>query len=445
MLHSSDFGSNFHWGVSTAAYQIEGAYNVDGKGPSIWDVFSNTRGKIAGNMNGNIACDFYSRYEEDVQLLKYLNIPNFRFSLSWSRIFPDGVGHINQKGVDFYDRLIDLLLENNITPWVTLYHWDLPQSLEKKGGWVNRDILGWFSEYADFCAGRFGDRVNNWMVLNEPMVFTGAGYFLGIHAPGRKGLKNFIPAIHHASLSQAQGGRILKSHNSTLNVGTTFSCSLIEPFTNSEKDRIAVVKVDALLNRLFIEPVLGMGYPINDLKLLERIYNYFKPGDEERLIFDFDFMGIQNYTREIVAHSYFVPLINSKIIKANKRNVPYTSMNWEVYPPSIYQMIKKYDNYSGINKIIITENGAAFPDHLIAGEIVDTNRQFYLKEYMKEVYKAKNEGAKVAGYFVWTFTDNFEWAEGYSPRFGLVHVDFLSQKRTIKQSGLWYRSFLSNL
>ncbi|MBN8697726.1 MAG: beta-glucosidase [Bacteroidetes bacterium] len=445
MLYSSDFGDNFHWGVSTAAYQIEGGYNVDGKGSSIWDVFANTRGKIAGNANGNVACDFYNRYKEDIQLLSYLNIPNFRFSISWSRIFPNGTGFINQNGLDFYDRLIDQLLENGITPWITLYHWDLPAALEKKGGWTNRDVIGWFSEYVDLCARKFGDRVINWMVLNEPMVFTGAGYFLGIHAPGRKGLKNFIPAIHHASLCQAQGGRILKSYNSDFNVGTTFSCSLVEPLTNTEKDRLAVIKVDALLNRLFLEPAIGMGYPIKDLKLLERIYNYFKPSDEHLLMFDFDFIGIQNYTREIVSHSYFVPLINSKIIKANKRNVPYTTMNWEVYPASIYHMIKKYDAYDQVRKIVITENGAAFHDTIIDGTIEDTKRQQFISEYIKEVYNAKKEGAKVDGYFVWTFTDNFEWAEGYNPRFGLVHVDFATQKRTIKKSGMWYKAFLNNL
>jgi len=442
MLHSAEFGSDFKWGVSSAAYQIEGAYNVDGKGLSIWDIFSNTKNKIVGNQNGNDACQFYYNYKEDLQLLHYLNIPNFRMSISWSRILPEGIGPINMKGLDFYDRLIDDALELSIEPWVTLYHWDLPYALEKKGGWTNRDVVHWFEEYTALCANKFGDRVKYWMVLNEPMVFTGAGYFLGIHAPGRKGLRNFIPAVHHATICQAQGARVLKNINADFQVGSTFSCSLIEPQTNSEKDAVAVKKVDALLNRLFIEPALGLSYPINDLKLLNRLYDYFLPGDEKLMIYDFDFIGIQNYTREIVAHSYFVPLINAKIIKANKRNVQYTQMNWEVYPPSIYKMLKKFDAYPQIKNIIVTENGAAFHDKIVNEKIYDEDRIAYLYKHISEVLKAKKEGVNVNGYFVWTFTDNFEWAEGYYPKFGLVHVDFKNQKRTVKESAYWYKQFL---
>jgi beta-glucosidase len=442
MLNKQLFGNDFSWGVSTAAYQIEGAHNHDGKGPSIWDTFSNKKGTILGNQNGNEACNFYRLYENDLQLLRYLNIPNYRLSLSWSRILPNGIVDVNYKGLDFYDRLIDYSLELGINPWVTLYHWDLPHALELKGGWTNRDVINWFNEYTTLCVKKFGDRVKNWMVLNEPMVFTGAGYFLGVHAPGKRGLKNFIPAVHHAALCQAEGARVLKDYDPQLNVGTTFSCSHLEPATNSEKDARAMQKIDALLNRLFIEPSLGLMYPTEDLKLLERIYNYFKPNDEKLLQYDFDFVGIQNYTREIVSHSYFVPLVNAKIIKANKRNVPYTQMNWEVYPESIYHILKKYDNYPQIKKLIVTENGSAFPDKLIDGKVVDAERTHYLNSHIEQVLRAKNEGVKVDGYFVWTFTDNFEWAEGYVPRFGLVYVDFKTQQRIIKQSGYWYKQFL---
>jgi beta-glucosidase len=227
-----------------------------------------------------------------------------------------------------------------------------------------------------------------------------------------------------------------------LNVGTTFSCSHLEPATNSEKDIRATQKIDALLNRLFIEPSLGLMYPTEDLKLLERIYNYFKPNDEKLLQYDFDFIGIQNYTREIVSHSYFVPLVNAKIVKANKRNVPYTQMNWEVYPESIYHILKKYDNYPQIKNLIVTENGSAFHDKLIDGIVIDDERTNYLNSHIEQVLRAKHEGVKVNGYFVWTFTDNFEWAEGYQPRFGLVYVDFKTQQRIIKQSGYWYKQFL---
>jgi len=442
MFNKKEFGVEFKWGVSTAAYQIEGAHNIDDKGLSIWDTFSNQNKKILGNHNGNHACDFYNCYEDDLKLIKYLNIPNFRFSLSWPRIIPNGIGAINQKGVDFYDRLIDHSMELGVTPWVTLYHWDLPQMIEDKGGWTNRDVVNWFSDFVEVCANKFGDRVNNWMILNEPMVFTGAGYFLGIHAPGRKGLKNFIPAVHHASLCQSIGARVLKSICPNANVGTTFSCSHLEPNTSSEKDKLATKRVDALINRLFIEPSLGLGYPTDDLKLLDRIYHYFLPDDEKLLPFDFDFIGLQNYTREIVAHSYFVPLLQAKLIKADKRNVPITLMNWEVYPDAMYQSLKKFNQYSQIKKIIVTENGAAFHDVFFDGKIEDERRTNYLKDHIREVLRAKNDGMKVDGYFVWTLLDNFEWAEGFYPRFGIVHTNFKTLERTIKKSGYWYKNFL---
>lgn len=439
------FGKDFKWGVSTAAYQIEGNHDADGKGKSVWDVFSEKKGRILDGHHGKIACDFYNRYPEDLSLVKKLNIPNLRFSVSWSRIMPLGTGTVNQKGIDFYNRIIDTCLENEIDPWLTLYHWDLPHDLELRGGWTNRDIISWFSDYTELCARHFGDRIKHWIVMNEPMVFTGAGYFLGFHAPGRTGLKNFLPAVHHSVLSMSAGGHILKEMLPDASIGTTFSCSYIEPYTNSLKDIAAASRVDALLNRLFIEPVLGMGYPETDLPVLKKLQKYFYPGDEDRLAFDFDFIGIQNYTREIVKHSIFTPYLKASLIKAKDRKVPLTSMGWEVYPESIYHMIKKYNAYPGIKKIYITENGAAFPDKLINGEVRDQERINYIRENLKQVLKAKNEGLNVEGYFIWTLTDNFEWAEGYHPRFGLIYIDFDTQQRIVKSSGYWYAQFLSNI
>ncbi|TCK85688.1 GH1 family beta-glucosidase [Albibacterium bauzanense] len=441
-MDRSDFGEDFIWGVSTAAYQIEGAHNLYGKGESIWDQFVNKKGKILNEDKGNISCDFYNRFEGDLALMRAMNIPNFRFSISWSRIFPDGIGRPNQMGVDFYNRLIDQCLELNIQPWITLYHWDLPSALENLGGWTNRDIVFWFGQYVSFCISTFGDRVKNWMVLNEPMVFTGAGYFLGVHAPGKKGLSNFLAATHHAALCQAEGGRIIKSLRNDLSVGTTFSCSYIQPSSNKERDILAAKRVDTLLNRTFIEPLLGLGYPSQDLKALRRIENYMKADDENKLKFDMDFIGIQNYTQEIVSHSYFTPFLKAKIIKADERKVEKTAMNWEVYPESIYQMLKKFSLYDGVKKLIVTENGAAFNDEVINGEVHDIQRKEYLQKYIAEVLRAKQEGINVQGYFVWSFTDNFEWAEGFLPRFGLVHINYKNQKRIIKDSGKWYKSFL---
>jgi beta-glucosidase len=442
-LTKENFGTNFIWGASVSAYQIEGAHDVHDKGPSIWDVFTSKKKNIVNGHHGNTACNFYHTFEEDLLLLKEMNIKHFRFSIAWSRIMPDGVA-LNPLGIDYYNRLIDKCLEYKITPWVTLYHWDLPHALEEKGGWTNRKIVDWFSNYAATCAKAFGDRVKHWMILNEPMVFTGAGYFLGVHAPGKKGLKNFIPAMHHVAICQAEGGRIVKGLWPDSEVGTTISCSHVDPYRNKEKDIIATKKIDALMNRLFIEPLLGLGYPVKELTALKAVEKYFLPNDDQKLKFDFDFIGIQTYTREIAKYSLFIPYLRATIIPAKKRNVSLTTTNWEVYPPGIYNVLKKFNSYSGIKKIIITENGAAFPDSVVDGKVKDTLRENYLKDYIQQVYKAKSEGVKVEGYFVWSLMDNFEWAEGYHPRFGLVHVDFETQQRIIKDSGKWYGSFLKD-
>ncbi|MDP9079565.1 MAG: GH1 family beta-glucosidase [Bacteroidota bacterium] len=437
------FGDDFIWGVSVASFQIEGGCDADGKGESIWDTFAAKKGKILNGDKPNISCDFYNLYQLDIDLIKQMNIPCFRFSISWTRIFPNGTGEINQVGVDFYNRVIDYCIEQGVEPWVTVYHWDLPQVLEVKGGWTNREVVNWFKAFVTACAENFGDRVKHWMVMNEPGVFTGAGYFLGIHAPGRTGLKNFLPAIHHAVLCMAAGGRILRSLVPDAQIGTTFSCSYIEPHSDKIKDINAAKRVDALLNRLFVEPILGLGYPIDDVPALKGVAKYQLPGDEDEMKFDFDFIGVQNYTREIVKNSFFTPYVGASLVKAEKRGVPLTSMKWEVYPASIYQMIKKFNSYPQIKNIIVTENGAAFPDEVSDGKVEDTRRIAYLQSYLQQVLRAKNEGLKISGYFIWTLTDNFEWAEGYHPRFGLIHINFDTQQRIIKGSGHWYAKFLS--
>jgi beta-glucosidase len=445
LLSKQLFGDDFAWGVSTAALQIEGSCDTDGKGTSIWDTFSARKGKILNGDKPTTACDFYNNYQQDIDLVKKLNIPNFRFSIAWSRILPDGTGRINQAGIDHYNKLIDYCLQQGIEPWLTLYHWDLPQALEDKGGWTNREIVNWFSEFVNICAQNFGNRVKNWMVMNEPAVFTGAGYFLGIHAPGRSGLRNFLPAVHHVVLSIVAGARILRRICPDAQIGNTFSCSHIEPFADEPKHINAAKRADALINRLFIEPILGLGYPTDDVTALKGIYKYHQPGDEDNISFDFDFIGIQNYTREIVKYSFFTPYIGASLVKAEKRNVELTDMKWEVHPPAIYHMIKKFDAYPQIKKIIITENGAAFPDAVIDGRVDDPKRVKYLQTHLQQVLKAKQEGCKVTGYFVWTLTDNFEWAEGYHPRFGLIYIDFDTQQRIIKSSGHWYAALLGQV
>lgn len=441
-LNRELFGPGFNWGVSTAAFQIEGAYDADGKGVSVWDNFTEKKGKILNADHARVSCDFYNRYKEDIDLIKKLNISNFRFSISWTRLLPDGTGRVNQAGIDYYNRIIDYCLEQGIEPWVTIYHWDLPLALEQKGGWTNRDIINWFSEFTTLCAQSFGDRVKYWMVMNEPVVFTGAGYFFGIHAPGRTGIRNFLSVIHHVVLSIVAGARILRKLLPDAQIGNTFSCSQVEPLTDKPRDVAAAVRVEALINRLFIEPLLGLGYPIKDLPVLKGIQKYILPGDEDKMQFDFDFIGVQNYTREIVKYSFFTPYVNARIVKAEDRKVDLTAMRWEVHPPSIYHMIKKFAAYPQIKNIIITENGSAFPDEVVDGEVDDPKRLQYLQDYLAQVLRAKNEGCNVNGYFVWTLTDNFEWAEGYHPRFGLIHVDHATQKRIIKTSGKWFAEFL---
>jgi beta-glucosidase len=443
-IHKNNFGNDFIWGVSTSALQIEGAATADGKGLSIWDAFAAKKNKIINNDSPSIAIDFYNNYKNDIALIKSMGIPHFRFSLAWSRIIPNGIGAINQQGIQFYHNVIDTCIEQGIEPWITLYHWDLPLALEAKGGWTNREILNWFKEYVSVCVSAFQSKVKHWMVLNEPMVFTGAGYFLGIHAPGKKGLGNFLAAMHHTTLCQAIGLKTIKKLQTEAIVGTTFSCSYITSYSNAKKDIIAAQRIDALLNRSFIEPSLGLGYPIETLPFLKRIKKYMQQGDDELMKADFDFIGIQNYTREVAKHTYYIPFLNAKLVPADKRKVYHTLMDWEVYPEAIYEMIKKYSSYNGVKKIIITENGASFPDKVIDNNVNDVDRIHFLQHYLKQVLRAKQEGFPIDGYFVWSLTDNFEWAEGYRQRFGLIFIDYQTQQRIIKDSGWWYKKFLSD-
>ena len=437
-LSKDSFGKNFYWGVATSAYQIEGASDVDGKGESVWDRFT-SRGHIKDKSDGKIANDFYNRYESDLQLLKNLNFKNFRFSLSWPRILPEGTGRINEKGIDYYNKVIDECLRLGIEPWAVLYHWDLPQTLEERGGWTNRDVVEWFSEYTDLCTRRFGDRVKHWMVLNEPAGFTTLGYLSGTHAPQRTGIGKYLAAVHHACLCQAEGGRMIRKNVANSHIGTTFSCSHTEPYKPIGSHQRAAKRLDVVLNRLFIEPALGMGYPIQDLPFLQKIEKHILPGDAEKLPFEFDFIGLQNYFR-VIAKPSLIPVIWANRVKPAS-TAEITEMGWEVDPEGMYAILKQFAKYP-VKEIIITENGAAFPDQLINGRVHDLQRINFYQRYLQQILKAKQEGVNVRGYFAWTFIDNFEWAEGYRPRFGLVYNDFNTQERFVKDSGYWFRDFL---
>ena len=443
-LNAKEFGDDFQWGVAMAAVQNEGAWNSYGKGPSIWDAFSRRQGKIRGGGKPTMACDFYHRYKDDILLAKALGFTVFRFSLSWARILPEGTGRVNKEGIAFYHKIIEECLKLGMIPYVTLYHWDLPVALEKEGGWTSHLMLKWFTRFATLCATEFGPTVKDWIVLNEPFGFTSLGYMLGRHAPGRMGLSNFLPAIHHAALAQAEGGRIIRQHVPEAHIGTTFSCSEIVPYTNSVEDIQAAKRMDILMNRLFIEPALGRGYPREDFKFIERLELHNRSWKyTERMSFNFDFIGIQNYFPLVIRYNPLIPIVQASEVRAPGRGVPHTDMGWEINPDSFYRIIKRFWLYGGVKEIIVSESGAAFKDQVVDGVVDDQSRIDYYQQYLLALLRAKKEGVNIKGYFAWTLMDNFEWAEGYRARFGLIHVDFETQLRTIKRSGYWFRDWLS--
>ncbi len=437
----ADFGKDFKWGVAAASYQTEGAWNTDGKSESNWDHFSRQKGKIERGENADVAADFYHRYSEDIDLIRSMNFKVFRFSLSWPRIIPGGTGEVNRSGIDFYHRVIDKCLSAGLEPWITIYHWDMPQVLEAQGGWANRKIIDWFSEYTDVVTREYGARVKNWMVINEQLSFVGNGYMEGLFAPGKKSLKAFMKAVHYSVLANAEGGRIVRKNIPDANIGTTFANTWVEPVDQTDKNIGAAARMDAIMNRLFIEPALGIGYPVETLPILKKLKSLYEPGDEEKMVFDFDFIGVQYYFRTIAKNS-LMPGMRAKEIKPSDRGVPANEMEGEIYPDGLYEILRKYSRYKGIRNLIVTENGTCVPDTPENGRVHDNGRTDYFKNHLAAVLKAKNEGVNVNGYFVWSPTDNFEWDKGFRTRFGLVYVDFQTLERYIKDSGLWFREFL---
>jgi beta-glucosidase len=437
----ADFGPDFKWGVAASSYQTEGDWNLDGKSESNWDYFSRIPGKIENGENADVAADFYHRYSEDIDLIKAMNFKIFRFSVSWPRILPAGTGAVNSKGLDFYHKVIDKCLSVGIEPWITIYHWDMPQVLEAQGGWANRKIIDWFSEYVDILTREYGSKVKNWIVMNEQLAFTGNGYMNGVFAPGRKSLGAFMKSVHYSVLCNAEGGRIIRKNVPGANIGTTLANTYVESIDQKEKNIEAAARMDAIMNRLFIEPCLGLGYPENTVPLLKKLKSLYEDGDEEEMVFDFDFIGIQYYYRTVAKKS-IMPGMRAKEIMTSERGVPVNVMGGEIYPEGLYQILKKFSQYKGIRNLIVTENGTCVPDKLENERIHDKDRIDYFKNHLSAVLKAKREGVNVNGYFVWSPTDNFEWDKGYSPRFGLVYVDFETLERYIKDSGFWFMEFL---
>jgi beta-glucosidase len=441
-LTKQDFGDDFTWGVAHASYQVEGAWDVDGKGPSIWDTFTHGGGRVRNRATGDVACDFYHRYEGDTDLVRELGFDAQRLSISWPRVLPDGTGRINEPGLDFYDRVVDACLERGVEPWVTLYHWDLPQALQDRGGWADRDVVGWFEDYVQVVAERLGDRVKDWMVFNEPCSFLVVGHLLGYHAPGTRSLRRFLAGTHHVNLAQAAGARVLRATVADANVGTTHIVTPMRSTHDTERDRRAKASIDVIANRIFWEPNLGLGYPIDDAPLIKGITKHLRPGDDDAIRVDWDFVGVQYYQRQLVK-PWPVPLLRGvPWISKDHRRYEITAMGWEVQPDGLYESLARWHGY-GVGKLIVTENGAAFPDRLVDGAVHDDRRTAFYRAHLAEVRRAIADGMDVGGYFCWSLMDNFEWAEGYDPRFGLVHVDFATQQRTIKDSGRWFQQFLA--
>jgi beta-glucosidase len=438
------FPRSFYWGTATAAYQIEGAWKEDGKGESIWDRFSHTLGKIKNGDTGDVACDSYHRWREDIALMRAMNLNSYRFSISWPRIQPAGSGTANSKGIDYYSRFIDALLEARIRPFVTLYHWDLPQALEDKGGWPNRDTASRFADYVEMATCALGDRVADWCLFNEPDAFTELGYLEGTHAPGHTSILDFLRASHTVNLAQGAGFHALKATRPSARVGTAFSMSACEPATDSVQDRLAAERCHAMLNLWFLEPALKGRYP-EALAFLPETAMRIKSGDLEKMRAPLDFIGINLYYRTVAtapgamerlshAQQWLFP-----VKMAGGQQGPKTDIDWEVWPQALYDIVTRITRDFHRPQIEITESGCAYNDGPDAGGAIrDTRRVQYHRQHLQALAQSIADGADVRGYHAWSLLDNFEWAEGFSQRFGLAYVDFKTQQRILKESGRWY-------
>lgn len=433
------FPANFRWGVSSSAYQTEGAVDADGRGRSIWDTFSHSPGRIIDGSTGDVTCDHYHRYAEDVALLADLGVSAYRFSVAWPRVQPDGSGPVNPAGLDFYDRLVDALLAHDIAPVATLFHWDLPQSLEDAGGWFNRDTAYRFADYADLVAARLGDRVQLWITLNEPFVHMTLGYGMGVHAPGRVHLFDALPAAHHQLLGHGLAVRALRTRT-TSPVAIANSYSPVWLRGDTEADRAAGAAYDAFYNRLFTDPLLGRGYP--DAPGLDR--TVIHDGDLDVIATPIDVLGVNYYHPTGIRAAEPDAPLPFELVPLDE--YPVTAFGWPVAPDGLHDLLGwLHTTYgSDLPPIEITEGGCAYDDVPDAeGRVHDPQRIAYLDAHLRAVRTAIDDGVDVRGYFVWSLLDNWEWAEGFTKRFGLVHVDFDTQRRTPKSSYAWFRHLIT--
>jgi beta-glucosidase len=432
------FPDGFVWGAATASYQIEGAWNEDGRGPSIWDTFSHTPGNIADGSTGDVACDHYHRWQEDIGLMKSLGLHAYRFSIAWPRILPAGRGQINQPGLDFYNRLIDGLLEAGIVPWVTLYHWDLPQALQDQGGWPARATAEAFVEYADIVTRALGDRAKHWMTFNEPWVSAYVGHEEGRHAPGHKSRDENLASTHHLLLAHGWSVPVIRRNVPGAKVGIVLNPRPMFPASPSLADKKQAHFYDGFQNRWYFDPLSGRGYPPDMVRDMSRPMDFVQPGDMEPMAAYMDFIGLNYYTRDIHRSSAIPESENlPRTVTRNLKDV--TEMDWEVFPDGLLEMLCRLHFDYRFPEIFITENGCAYPDQIDAtGAVNDPQRINYLRGHLQAAARAIAIGVPLKGYFQWSLMDNFEWARGYEKRFGLFYVDYPTQRRIPKASAEWY-------
>jgi beta-glucosidase len=455
---SHAFPSDFLWGTATASYQIEGAASVDGRGVSIWDTFSKTEGKVKNGDTGDMACDHYNRFPEDIALMQELGVKAYRFSIAWPRLFPQGDGVREERGFDFYNRLINALIAAGIEPMVTLYHWDLPQTLEDKGGWANRETAYAFADYAAACAQAFGDRIKNWITINEPWCVSWLGYSIGVHAPGKKDYRSAVAASHHTALAHALATRSIKAAQPTAKVGITVNMT---NYVNENPEDPSLPEVidllDGNINRWWIGAIQKGEYPATLIAAYgDLVEGTILPGDMELLQCDNEFLGVNYYSDSFVrsarpedkpfSESAYLPLdVRANTSIPERFTGKLTDIGWPVTPHGLKNLVLRIHNdWPAITAINITENGCAINDEPDASGVVNDQRRVdYLRAHLTELSEAIKLGAPVKAYFAWSLLDNYEWAEGYSQRFGIIHVDYQTQKRTIKASGYEYKKIVA--
>ena len=449
-MYYPQFPKDFLFGTATAAFQIEGGWNADGKGPSTWDKHTHRRGKIKTGENAEVACNTYYYYQTDIDLMADLGLNAYRFSVAWSRVLPQGVGQVNAKGLDYYGRVVDALLAKGITPFITLFHWDMPQSLQDSiGGFAGRDCAYHFADYAEVVVKRLGDRVKHWITLNEPWEHACLGYLLGYHAPGKHNPWTYFRVAHHQLLGHGLAVQRIRSISPDARVGTTLSMSPILPATERPRDVKAAALGDQFFNGFFFDAVFDGRYPDELWRRIRLARPKVLPGDMALISQPIDFLGLNYYSREFGRYAWYVPFLQfwsdgnlSFDRETEIDGMPYTASGREVYPQGLYDVLVRIRRDYRNPPVYITENGAAFTDVVQDQRVHDPLRVSYLEGYLAAAQRAIRDGVDLRGYFIWTLMDNFEWQEGFGKRFGLVYVDHRTQQRIVKDSGTWIRDMI---